>query len=91
MNEANNLNVDDLANMLCASIDATMEIRMCGDTITISGGTAMYVTDMYMIAKALEVIGAKMLPMMKGEKELKEAMKNMIEIMDFKEEANAAK
>ena len=86
MNEASSMNVSEFASMLCASIDAAMEIRMRDDKVTVSGGTALYITDMYMILKALEVIGGKMLPMMKGEKELKEAMKKLIDIMEFEEE-----
>ena len=89
MNEASDMSVSDFASMLCASIDATMKIRMCGGKITITGGTALIITDMYMITKALEVIGGRMLPMMKGEAELKEAMKKLIDIMEFKEERNA--
>jgi hypothetical protein len=85
------MSVSDFASMLCASIDATMKIRMCGGKITITGGTALVITDMYMITEALEVIGGRMLPMMKGEAELKEAMKKLIDIMEFKEETNAAK
>lgn len=91
MKEASEMSVSEFSSMLCASIDATMEIRMCGDKVTVSGGTALYITDMYMILKALEVIGGRMLPMMKGEAELKEAMKKLIDIMEFKEETNAAK
>ena len=90
MNEASDMSVSDFASMLCASIDATMEIRMCGDKITITGGTALVITDMYMITEALEVIGGRMLPMMEGKAELKEAMKKLIDIMEFKEETNAA-
>jgi hypothetical protein len=90
MNEASDMSASDFASMLCSSIDAAMEIRMRDDKVTVSGGTALYITDMYMILKALEVIGGKMLPMMKGKAELKEAMKKLIGIMEFKEETNAA-
>lgn len=91
MNEASDMSVSVFASMLAHSIDATMEIRLCDDKITITGGTALIITDMYMITKALEVIGGRMLPMMKGEAELKEAMKKLIDIMEFKEETHAAK
>ena len=91
MNEASDMSVSDFASMLCASIDAAMEIRLCDDKITITGGTALIITDLYMITKAREVIGGRMLPMMEGKAELKEAMKKLIDIMEFKEETNAAK
>lgn len=91
MNESSDISVGEFASMLCASIDAAMEIRMRDDKVTVSGGTALYITDMYMILKALEVIGGKVLPMMKGKAELKEAMKKLIDIMEFEEETNAAR
>ena len=86
MDKNRNMNVDDLANMLCASINAKMEISMVHDKITISGGTALAVTDMYMIVRALECVGRNMLPMIESSDALKECLKHLVDVMDFEDE-----
>ena len=92
MNESNNaadrekMEVEDLANMLCASISAQMLITMEHDKIKVEGGTALYILDMYMIIMALEDIGKHVLPMMQSEEALRECMKRLIDAMHFTEE-----
>lgn len=92
MNESNNaaeqekMAVEDLANMLCASISAQMLITMEHDKIKVEGGTALYILDMYMIIMALENIGKHVLPMMQSEEALRECMKRLIDAMHFTEE-----
>lgn len=93
MNENNNaaeaeqekMAVEDLANILCASISAQL-ITMEHDKIKVEGGTALYIVDMYMIMKALEDIGKHVLPMMQSEEALRECMKGLIDVMHFTEE-----
>ena len=95
MKEASEMNVNDLANMLCSAIDAEIKIRIHNDNIKISGGTALYIVDMYILLKALEVVAASTLPMMTSADDLKEALKKSIDLFDFnvktEEETNAAK
>ena len=95
MKEASEMNVNDLANMLCSAVDAEMKVRIHNDKITISGGTALYIVDMYILLKALEVVAANTLPMMTSADDLKEALKKSIDLFDFnvktEEETNAAR
>ncbi len=92
MNESNNaaeqekMAVEDLANMLCASISAQMLITMEHDKIKVEGGTALYILDMYMIIMALEDIGKHVLPMMQSEEALRKCMKRLIDAMHFTED-----
>ena len=91
MNENNNaeqekMAVEDLANILCASISAQMLITMEHDKIKVEGGTALYILDMCMIIMALENIGKHVLPMMQSEEALRECMKRLIDAMHFTEE-----
>ena len=83
MKEASEMNVNDLANMLCSAIDAEIKIRIHNDKIKISGGTALYIVDMYILLKALEVVAANTLPMMTSADDLKEALKKSIDLFDF--------
>jgi hypothetical protein len=93
MKEASEMNVNDLANMLCSAVDAEIKIRIHNDKIEISGGTALYIMDMYILLKALEVVAANTLPMMTSADDLKEALKKSIDLFDFnakaEEETNA--
>ena len=95
MKEASEMNVNDLANMLCSAVDAEIKIRIHNDKIAISGGTALYIVDMYILLKALEVVAANTLPMMTSADDLKEALKKSIDLFDFnvktEEETNAAR
>ena len=94
MKEASEMNVNDLANMLCSAIDAEIKIRIHNDEIEISGGTALYIVDMYILLKALEVVAANTLPMMTSADDLKKALKKSIDLFDFnvktEEKNNAA-
>lgn len=83
MNENNEMNVNDLANMLCAAVNAEMRIRLHNDKIEVSGGTALYIVDMYILLKALEVTAANCLPIMTSAQDLKTALKHSIDLMDF--------
>lgn len=83
MKEASEMNVNDLANMLCSAVDAEIKIRIHNDTIEISGGTALYIVDMYILLKALEAVAANTLPMMTSADDLKEALKESIDLFDF--------
>jgi hypothetical protein len=83
MNVNNEMNVNDLANMLCAAVNAEMRIRLHNDIIEVSGGTALYIVDMYILLKALEVVAANTLPMMTSADDLKEALKKSIDLFDF--------
>ena len=94
MNVNNEMNVNDLANMLCAAVDAEMRIRLHNDKIEVSGGTALYIVDMYILLKALEVTAANCLPIMTSAEDLKTALKHSIDLFDFsgvhvEEETNA--
>lgn len=95
MKEASEMNVNDLANMLCSAVDAEIKIRIHNDKIAISGGTALYIVDMYILLKALEIVAANTLPMMTSADDLKEALKKSIDLFDFnvktEEETNAAR
>lgn len=83
MKEASEMNVNDLANMLCSAVDAEIKIRIHNDKIEIYGGTALYIVDMYILLKALEVVAANTLPMMTSADDLKEALKKSIDLFDF--------
>lgn len=95
MKEASEMNVNDLANMLCAAVNAEMRISLHNDKIEVSGGTALYIVDMYILLKALEVTAANTLPMMTSADDLKDALKKSIDLFDFnvktEEENNAAR
>ena len=94
MKEASEMNVNDLANMLCSAVGAEIKIRIHNDKIEISGGTSLYIVDMYILLKALEAVAANTLPMMTSADDLKEALKESIDLFDFnaktEEETNAA-
>ena len=83
MNEE--ITMEEFMNMLSNSIHADMQLSMKNDTLTITGGVGITLLDMYILMKALEVVGARMLPTMKDEESLKTALKNAIDTMDFKE------
>lgn len=85
-NKQENMSVEDLANMLCASISAQMLITLDNDTITIEGGTALHIIDMYIICKALEEVGKRVLPMMSSQESLRDCMKKLIDTMHFEDE-----
>lgn len=81
MNEE--MNVNDLANMLCASINTEMKIAFHHDKIEVSGGTGLGIVDIYIVMSALEVVAARSLPIYTSAGSLKEAMKRVIDKMDF--------
>lgn len=83
--EKNNMSVEDLANMMCASISTQMLITIEHDKVTVEGGTALDIFDMYIMCKALEVVGRRLLPMMENEDKLRECMKGLIDIMQFED------
>lgn len=83
MNEKEEMNAFDLANMLCASISAKMEIKIQNDKIEVTGGTALRIVDMYIICKALEVVAGGCLPMMESADAMKDCLKRIIDLMDF--------
>lgn len=83
MNDNKEMSASDLANMLCASIDAEIRIRLRNDEIEVSGGTALYIVDMYILLKALEATAANCLPMMTSADALKTSLKQSIDLMDF--------
>lgn len=75
-----------LANMLCGTVDAEMTIRLKHDECSISGGTGIDIVNLYMLEKALEQLAKRLLPMMKSEEGLKSALKDAIDLMDFRAE-----
>jgi hypothetical protein len=81
MNEE--MNVNDLANMLCASINAEMKIALHHDKIEVSGGTALGIVDIYIVMLALEVVASRVLPIFTSADGLKESLKRVIDQMDF--------
>lgn len=87
MKENEEMNVNDLANMLCMSVSAKMEITMHHDEVTVSGGTAIDIVDLYIVIKALEAVGRRCMPMMKSADYLKVVIKKMVDLMDFTDEA----
>lgn len=83
MNEE--ITMEEFIDMLANNIHADMQLTMKNDTLTITGGVGITILDMYILMKALEVVGSRMLPTMKDEESLKTALKNAIDILNFKE------
>jgi len=81
------ITMEEFMNMLANNIHADMQLSMKNDTLTITGGVGITILDMYILMKALEVIGSRMLPTMKDEESLKTALKNAVDIMEFKEDS----
>lgn len=79
------ITMNEFTNLLASNIHADMHLSMKNDTLTITGGVGITILDMYILMKAMEVVGARMLPTMKDEESLKNALKNAVDIMEFKE------
>lgn len=79
--------VEELADMMAASVDVELKLvkKVGTQDVQIENGTGLVIMDMYVIVKALELIGHKALPMMKSEEALRECLHDMVEMMNFAE------
>lgn len=76
---------DGILNMLCDSIETKITIvkNIGTQNVEIEGGTGIVIFDMFLIEKALEAVAVKILPEMTSAEDLKQVLKQSIDLFDF--------
>lgn len=88
--EENKMNTADLANMLAASVETELTISIKRDRVELSGGTGIGIMDLYVMEKGMEALASHLLPIFKSPDDLKQALKNSIDLFDLELEQPAS-